>query len=210
MMKYHDTRFTYDARREGVWRAIVGFLGMELAGASSVLEIGAGYCSFINAVSAEKRYALDTSDVVRQHAAAGVQAHVQSAAEPFPFADASLDAVLASNLFEHLYPAELERALTEIRRVLRPGGKLIIVQPNFKYAFREYFDDYTHVAIFTEVSLTDRLQVAGFRVDRVMPKFVPYSLKSVGVPVPSFLISLYLRSPWKPKAGQMLLVAVRP
>jgi SAM-dependent methyltransferase len=44
-----------------------------------------------------------------------------------PFADASFDAVLSNQVFEHI--AEPERAMREIHRVLRPGGTLIATFP---------------------------------------------------------------------------------
>ncbi len=45
-----------------------------------------------------------------------------------PFAAASFDAVLASHLMEHL--PQPERALSEVARVLRPGGRFLLLTPN--------------------------------------------------------------------------------
>jgi hypothetical protein len=92
---------------------------------------------------------------------------------------------------------------------LRPRGKLIIIQPNFKYCYRVYFDDYTHVQILTDVSLTDLLTSQGFQVGKVVPRFLPFSLKS-RAPKWSWLLRLYLALPWRPMAGQMYIVASAP
>lgn len=55
-------------------------------------------------------------------------------AKGLPFPAASFDRVLMFDLVEHLHPWELERALVEARRVLRPGGRLIIhTAPNAWY-----------------------------------------------------------------------------
>jgi len=55
-------------------------------------------------------------------------------AQRLPYLDKSFDRVFMLDVVEHLYPTELHRALTEIRRVLRPGGKLIIhTMPNTWY-----------------------------------------------------------------------------
>jgi len=55
-------------------------------------------------------------------------------AKCLPFASTSFDRVLMFDLVEHLHPWELNRALTEARRVLRPDGRLIIhTAPNAWY-----------------------------------------------------------------------------
>ena len=119
------------------------------------------------------------------------------------------DLVFASNFLEHFDWPVLEGLVAEILRVLRPGGRLMLVQPNFRLQPGRYFDDYTHRAIFTDVSLSDWLAASGFQVKQVVPKFLPLTVKSRFGGL-SFLMPLYLRSPWRPLAGQMLVVAERP
>jgi len=84
---------------------------------------------------------------------------------------------------------------------------LLVIQPNFRYAYRQYFDDYTHRSVFTHVSLPNLLRAHGFAIDAVEPRFLPYSMREVGVPIPAWLVRAYLGSPLKPRAGQMLVVA---
>jgi len=58
----------------------------------------------------------------------------QSNAKRLPFPAASFDRVLMFDLVEHLHPQELDQALAEARRVLRPDGRLIIhTAPNVWY-----------------------------------------------------------------------------
>jgi SAM-dependent methyltransferase len=60
---------------------------------------------------------------------AGVQEHVDfRLADPYatPFAEDSFDIVIGASILHHL---ELDRALAEIRRVLRPGGRAVFVEP---------------------------------------------------------------------------------
>jgi SAM-dependent methyltransferase len=55
-------------------------------------------------------------------------------AKQVPFADGLFDRVLMFDLVEHLYPWELDRAIGEAKRLLRPGGRLIIhTAPNVWY-----------------------------------------------------------------------------
>ena len=81
-----------------------------------------------------------------------------------------------------------------------------MLQPNYRYAYREYFDDYTHVAIYSHVSLADLLAAHGWEVVDVRPRFLPLSVKS-RLPTWSLLVWAYLRSPFKPLGKQMLIVA---
>lgn len=205
---YYQSRFTYDPRRDKVWREICRWLRHEIAPTDTVLDLGAGYCHFINNVQAKRRIAVDIAPAVRELAANGVEAHVASCDQLGFMADGTADVAFASNLLEHLSMPDTVTALREIKRVLKSSGKLILLQPNFRHCYREYFDDYTHVTIHTDRSLADLLQAQGFRIRRCLPKFIPFSMNS-GLPVIPALVWLYLRSPIKPRAGQMLLVAQR-
>ena len=51
--------------------------------------------------------------------------------EELPFADASFDAVLSTHVAEHL--ARPEAAFGEMARVLRPGGRLLLLTPNRRH-----------------------------------------------------------------------------
>jgi SAM-dependent methyltransferase len=65
---------------------------------------------------------------VRDDLGLGARAHV-GRAESMPFPDASFDAVVASEVLEHLADAELAGAVAEIARVLAPGGLLVGTVP---------------------------------------------------------------------------------
>jgi SAM-dependent methyltransferase len=124
------------------------------------------------------------------------------------FDDGRFDVVFASNLVEHLDRDAATRLVDESRRVLAPGGRLILLQPNFRLAPGRYFDDYTHVSIWTDQSLGDFLRARGWTLEAVHARFLPLTLRSRGAGL-TFLVPWYLRSPVKPLAGQMLVVARR-
>jgi hypothetical protein len=91
-------------------------------------------------------------------------------------------------------------------RKLAAGGTLNILQPNYRYAYREYFDDYTHASVFSHISLTDFLGANGFDALEIRPRILPLTVKS-RLPVSPWLIRAYLASPIKPFAKQMLIRA---
>jgi predicted SAM-dependent methyltransferase len=52
--------------------------------------------------------------------------------QPFPFADATFDAVYGSHVFEHLEPAAAQVLLMDCGRVLKPGGVIRLVVPDLE------------------------------------------------------------------------------
>jgi SAM-dependent methyltransferase len=210
MSTYHSAHLTPDPARNVVWATVARHLARYIPPDAAVLELGAGYCDWINNVRAARRVALDVWTDLPAFAAPGVEPVVLDASLGLQsLGSSSFDAVLASNFLEHFAPDVAASLVDDVRTLLRPGGRFVIVQPNFRYAWRHYFDDYTHRAVFTDVSLPALLRAHRFRALEVRPKFLPYSLQGARVPITRLLVSAYLRSPIKPMAGQMLVVAVR-
>ncbi len=78
-----------------------------------------------------------------------------------PFKAGSFGGVICADVLEHV--PEPGRLLTEIRRVVRPGGRLFVSAP-FLYPYHLHPGDYYR---FTEMGLEYVLQAAGFRVLRM-------------------------------------------
>jgi hypothetical protein len=205
--EYFETRFAHDPRRETLWRVLWASVFRDwVSGQDSVLELGAGYCHFINQVEARRRIALDLWDGFRTFLKPGIEAHVGPVTD-LSFLDArSVDFAFASNLFEHITHEELATVLNQLRNAFTERGTLNIVQPNYYYCYREYFDDYTHKTIYSHTSMTDFLEAHGYEVFDVRPRFLPLTVKS-RLPVSAFLIRMYLMSPWKVMGKQMLIRA---
>jgi len=192
-----------------VWRHVARYLAAHWQPGAAILDVGAGYCSFINAVEgAARRVAVDLHDDLPSFAAPGVECITASATDLSPLADDSFDVVFASNLLEHLCRVDIVRSLDEFRRVLRAEGKLLLVQPNYRLCARQYWDDYTHLTPLSDRSLSDLLRTRGFNIVQVEARFLPLTLKSSAGRL-TFLVPWYLRSPVRPLAGQMLIVARR-
>jgi SAM-dependent methyltransferase len=118
-------------------------------------------------------------EAVRAAKAAGIDAQVIADAAELPFADDSLDLVLCIEVFEHLFSPH--RAAQEIRRVLRPGGRLVASTPNVAYwrlrgnllfglwnplgdelAVDQPWRD-PHIRFFTPRTLARMLEMTGFQ-----------------------------------------------
>ena len=206
---YHNTRFQSDPRRRVLWQTLVASVFQKhISPDGVVLELGAGYGDFINSVKARRRIAVDRWAGMKEHLDSGVEGLITSVTELNGVADHSVDYAFASNCFEHLTREELLQCLDQLQRKLKPGARLTLVQPNYRYCYREYFDDYTHVSIHTDRSLCDLLAANGFRVESCQPRFLPLTIKS-NAPVRPWLIRLYLASPFKPLGKQMMITATR-
>lgn len=204
---YFRTRMAFHEGRTRVWQAICEYLQAEVGSESSVAELGAGYCNFINQIHARAKFAVDRDPTVAEHCADGIQ-FVHADVTDLPLAANSVDVVFASNLLEHLHDHELEALFRRLDSVLRPEGKLLLLQPNYHYCYRTYWDDYTHVKAFSHVSLCDFLRSRRYAVTRCIPRFLPFSFHSV-FPKSYILTKLYLILPLRPFGSQMLVVARR-
>jgi SAM-dependent methyltransferase len=207
MSDYHETRLERDGRREILWRTLCRFhFSRFIVPAYTVLELGCGYGDFINNVACARRIAVDSWAGAASHLQPGVAFHNTVASDLSAIADHSVDFIFASNLFEHLAREEFYRCLNEVKRVLRQAGTLNILQPNYRFCYDEYFDDYTHVSIYSDRSICDLLRANGLKIIQSVPRFLPLTIKS-RLPVSPLLIRAYLASPLKPLAKQMFIRA---
>ena len=211
---YYESRYTPVPQRNTVWRYVSDYLTplLNITDSSVVLELGTGRGSWIRTIPASNRHALDIHphlpQIFADEGITDVHTHVGSCTDLSAFASNSCDVILMSNLLEHLTMEDGAICLQEIWRVLRPGGRLCVMQPNFSLCYREYFDDYTHRAVYSDVSLADCLTAHRFKVLRTWRRFLPFSMGGTGRYL-SFLVPWYLRSPIKPFAGQMAIIALK-
>ncbi len=217
----HGEQVLYDARfspaereaKDALWRVLCAdFFQRWVPEDGVVLDLGAGFCEFVNHIRARERVAVEADPRARALAAPGVEVHTGVAQDLGWRADASVDVVFASNVFEHLpTKADVLTALREVHRVLRPGGRFLILQPNIRYAYREYWDFFDHHLPFSHLAMAEALESSGFTIEELRPRFLPYSTKS-RLPSWPVLVRLYLRLPLLHRllGKQMFIVAVRP
>lgn len=204
--QYFGSRLIFDQKRKVLWSTLVDhFFNRYVSQDSTVVDLGAGWCDFINNIDCKKKIAVDLWPGISKCADVDVDVYVHSVIS-MPFLKSNtVDVVFASNLVEHLTQGDFKLMLKECERILRPNGLLILLQPNFKYSYKSYFDDYTHVSIWTDTGITTFLKSIGWEVVVNRPKFLPLTVKSK-LPVSKFLIRLYLIFPIKIFSGQMLQI----
>jgi SAM-dependent methyltransferase len=95
-----------------------------------------------------------------------------------PFKDASFTSIDCQHVIEHVEnPLSL---MKECLRVLKPGGRAVIVTPNVQVVGFEFYIDYTHIRPFTRTSLERIAYDAGFSRHAVLYSYT-------GIPLTKFL-----------------------
>src|SRR4051812_48942780 len=197
------------ATKEHLWPPIVRFLERWIDPASPVLDIGCDRGYFIRNVSASDRWATDLRDVRSElpHEIHFVRANGLELEVALPLG--SFGTVFMSNYLEHLPSGDaVIEQLRVAARLLKPGGRVIVLQPNVRLVGGAYWDFIDHKVALTERSLVEAGGLAGRRRERVIPRSLPSTTKG-RLPQSSRLVSAYLHVPlaWRLMGKQTLYVA---
>jgi SAM-dependent methyltransferase len=195
--------------RNAVWEILCAqYFNRFIAPTARVLDVGAGWCEFINNITAAERFAMDLNPDTGTHVAAGVAFLQQDCSEEWKMPGQSLDVVFTSNFLEHLLSKDrVARVVAEAHRVLVPNGLMICMGPNIRYLPGTYWDFWDHSVPISEKSMSELLRMAGFEIELCVPRFLPYSISGSGKP-PLVFLKLYLRLPflWSLFGRQFLVV----
>jgi SAM-dependent methyltransferase len=194
--------------RRAMWRILCRDVFQPLVRREgTVLEIGAGYCEFINQIQAAERMALDPNPDMRQYAAAGVQTMIGGISRLSRLRRDSIDTVFASNLLEHLDREEIVKTIRLVKRILKPDGSFIILQPNIRFCGDDYWMFFDHVTPIDDRALAEVLETNGFILRRVVERFLPFTTQGP-FPKAVWLIEWYLRLPiaWRLFGQQSLIL----
>ena len=216
LSKLYCNRFDSKDREAkfALWKVLIEeFLQKYVEQESVILDIGGGYCEFINQVQAREKYLIDLNPDSKIFAHPDVnllKLNILDLTEQ-KLLTKRFDRIFVSNFFEHLRDKEeLIKILLFCFDYLNPGGSLLVIQPNFKYSFKEYYDFIDHQLPITHISLQEVLETLGFTIHVLIPRFLPYSTK--GRPASPKVLRLYLKLPliWKFLGGQMFIKASKP
>jgi len=192
----YKVRFTKKELKDKilVWEILTkSFFQKYVKPSDVVLDVGAGYCEFINNLKAKKKIALDINKDIYKFANKDIEVVINKCSDMKNIKNESVDVVFISNVLEHLQGAEeIEMTLRESRRVLKNRGLLLILQPNIKYAYKDYWDFFDHVVPLSHKGTTEALLKTGFKIVEVRPKFLPYSSRT-SLPKWKILIKFYLK-----------------
>lgn len=126
------------------------------------LEIGCGRGEFLNGFidCGVIGYGIDRSSSAEKYCKNAILSVVDLEEESLPYQEDFFDVVYSKSVIEHFYYPE--KIFKEIFRVLKPGGLVITLCPDWEYNYRIYFEDYTHRTPFMKTSLYDIHAIHGF------------------------------------------------
>ncbi len=197
-------------KRKRVWKILCAeFFQKHVPPDSTILDLACGYGEFINHIDAAKKYGVDLNPDAPSRLSPEVEFKLTPAYDLSHIPDNSVDRVFTSNFLEHLPDkAACDAVLKEVWRILKPGGKIMLLGPNIRYAYKEYWDYYDHYLALSHLSLSEGLLLAGFQPEVVTDRFLPYTMNN-STPTADWMIRLYLRIPlaWKLLGKQFFIVA---
>lgn len=197
-----------------VWNEIADFLyNTHLNKPQKMLDPAGGLCEFINHIPSKERWTIDLSEDVKKYANPGIETIIGNNLE-VELPQNYFDGIFISNFLEHLNSQyEVADFLERMFKTLRSKGRIVIMGPNFRYTYKDYFNFADHIVVLTELGVAEHLYGASFNIIKVYPQFLPLSFRSKSfLPVNKFLIKTYLNMPlaWKFLGEQFLLVAEKP
>lgn len=213
LQRMYGARFAGKTQyRIRVWHILVSYFSQWVPPSAAVLDLGAGFCEFINTVTARVKYAMDLNPEVRNRAASTVNVLQQDCSEPWTLEQETLDVVFTSNFLEHLPDKNAVRnALANAYHCLKPGGRFIAMGPNIKYLPGAHWDFFDHHVELTEMSLAEALTNSGFHIEKRVARFLPYTMSN-GREYPLWILQLYLAFPpaWPIFGKQFLVIGTKP
>lgn len=213
IQEIYERRFEADVQfREIMWQVLCKhFFQQYVSEQDIVLEIGAGYCEFINNICSDKKIAVDINPDTKKYASNDVEVILCQANKMDIVDSDSIDVIFVSNVFEHLERQTINETIQEIFRILRPGGKVITLHPNIRFAYRDYWMFFDHITPIDDRALVEVLETNNFELVEIIVKFLPFTTKSI-LPKSAFFIRLYLvlKIIWPIFGKQSLLIAEKP
>ncbi len=171
-----------------------------------VLDVPCGYGEFINTVVCKKKYAADINKDSKKYVGKDVTFLLDNSTK-LSLPAKSVDKVFVSNFFEHITHDDIVKTLNEFKRVLRPGGQVLILQPNIRFASRDYWMFFDHITPIDDRALEEAFVALGFSLKKRILRFVPFTTQS-RYPAKATFVKIYLKLPflWRIMGKQTFLI----
>ncbi|MCC6931752.1 MAG: methyltransferase domain-containing protein [Deltaproteobacteria bacterium] len=182
---------------------------------ATVLDVASGEGLFLKNIKAKRRIAVDVNPQVSDLSELGIETFNISALAidgTFPL---QIDIIMVSNFLEHLEnKGQVIALLRAAYQALKPGGRIIILQPNIRFVKEAYWDYIDHHIALTDKSLAEAVSICNFEIERLVPRFLPYTARSTSVSILperllAFAVKVYINCPlaWYIFGAQTLLIA---
>lgn len=190
----YEQRFDDIDKRKELWQTLVtSFFQRYISKDDTILDIPCGYAEFINVVVCKKKYAIDINKDSKKYVDKNVT-FIQTKSSKTKLKDGSIDKIFVSNFFEHITREEILETIVEFHRILKKGGKVLVLQPNIRFAYHNYWMFFDHITPIDDRALEEVFTIHGFKLtDRIL-KFLPFTAKS-HIPAKRLFVKTYLKLP---------------
>lgn len=212
---YYKIRFKNNEliERNQIWKTLCfSFFQKYISETDIVLDIGSGFCEFLNNIKCFKKIAIDINPRTKKLANKDIEVLQINALKIPSKYYGKVDIIFMSNFLEHLNSKEeVIKLLSICNKVLKKEGKLLLVQPNINLVKESYWDFIDHIIPLNTNSIKEALEIAGFKIEEFVEKFLPYTTKNKLLPKNEILIKLYLMMPSVIRifAGQSFVLAIK-
>jgi hypothetical protein len=178
--------------RQAVWDVIAADIYARMGRPKVLLDPAAGRCEFLNAVPSAEKWGVDR---IIQGSSTDNVTIVEGDVFDVELPANRFDGVFVSNMLEHLpTPDSIAALLAKLKKSMQAGGRIGILGPNFKFCAKDYFDCADHILPLTHTSVAEHLYAAGFSVQSIEARYLPFSFRGLLPPSPA-LTRTYLRLP---------------
>jgi len=214
LKEIYDLRFDEKDRaaKDAIWRELGRFFQRYIKPDARVIDIACDAGYFIRNIKARERWATDIRSVEDQLPKDVRFVHASGLELANVLTHDYFDLAFFSNYLEHL--PSTEAVLEQLRvafALLKPGGRVLILQPNIRLVGGSYWDFIDHQTALTEKSLSEAARMAGFETKQIIARFLPYTTKS-RLPQNAVFVRAYLAFPpaWLVFGKQTLYLGETP
>jgi SAM-dependent methyltransferase len=162
-----DVHWWFVGRRRILLQVLDQYIGKDQDGGRRILDVGCGtgtMLSYLGSYGKAEGVDIDAEAVGYCRERGLVDVSLGEAAK-LPFPDGTFYLVTALDVIEHL--DDDAAALREIRRVLRPGGHVLVTVPAHRFMWGDQDEVNMHKRRYVAREIRDRLTATGFEVLRV-------------------------------------------